>query len=206
MTGSKSQDGDQLSHEIASLRSQLDELQVKIRRKIFPQELPEDEGKYLICEVGNIQVALLLDSLEEVLPVCELLPLPEAPPWVPGLLNLRGKMLPVLDVHTRMHYADRHNKERTKREFLLSEQIIITKIAGERIGLLVQMTHPVRTIATSDIQPSSPDIPQAPYIMGHFEDHGASYLVINLPSLIGTSKISETFRESPETTTHETNP
>ncbi|WP_420992922.1 chemotaxis protein CheW [Cupriavidus sp. 30B13] len=54
---------------------------------------------FLLFRIGPDQYALDASEIEEVLPLTRLKLLPEAPPWVSGLLARRGEVVPVIDVN-----------------------------------------------------------------------------------------------------------
>jgi chemotaxis-related protein WspB len=54
--------------------------------------------KVLVFHIGRERYALPLAGVERVLPVARLTPLPGAPPYVPGLLDLHGAPVPVVDL------------------------------------------------------------------------------------------------------------
>ena len=63
--------------------------------------MPETKSdqRYLIFTLGQQQYSLDSTYLEEMLPLPEITPLPAAAPDILGILNLRGEMVPILDLN-----------------------------------------------------------------------------------------------------------
>jgi purine-binding chemotaxis protein CheW len=59
----------------------------------------------LIFEIGGLRYALPASDVREVLRAVTIVPLPHAPPIVEGIVNVRGTMVPVLDVRSRFRVA-----------------------------------------------------------------------------------------------------
>jgi purine-binding chemotaxis protein CheW len=59
----------------------------------------------LLVRLGDRRFGLPLASVERVLPMARVLPLPEADASLLGVLNLRGNVLPVIDAHARLGVA-----------------------------------------------------------------------------------------------------
>lgn len=100
---------------------------------------PADDGRsieVLVCRLGVEEYALELRLLHGVYPAVGLTPVPCTPPFVAGLLNLRGEILTVLDLAAAMGLTGSD-----LREVLLAETPLV------RVGLLVDEVLGVRRIA-----------------------------------------------------------
>ena len=79
-------------------------------------------------------------------------PIPHSPEYVMGVINLRGTVLPIIDLAARFGQPP---TEATPRH-----AIIVTQITGRTVGLLVDAVSDILTINESDIQPT-PDVASA---------------------------------------------
>jgi purine-binding chemotaxis protein CheW len=70
-----------------------------------------------------------LEMVERVAPVVEVTPVPDAPDSVMGIINVRGKVLPVINLRKKLHMADRQLK--------LSDQLLICQVGGRKLAVLV---------------------------------------------------------------------
>eukprot|EP00913_Durusdinium_trenchii_P008222 g7719.t1 len=80
-------------------------------------------------------------------------PMPHTPPYVLGLINLRGAVIPVIDMACRLGMKMTEPSERSA--------IIVTDIAGKLVGLLVEQVSDMMTIRSEDLQPAPEIIPEA---------------------------------------------
>ena len=80
-------------------------------------------------------------------------PMPHTPPYVLGLINLRGAVIPVIDMACRLGMKMTEPSERAA--------IIVTDIAGKLVGLLVEQVSDMMTIKSEDLQPAPEIIPEA---------------------------------------------
>jgi len=115
-------------------------------------------GGWLALRVGDLLACLSLDLVDEVVPVARLSPLPEAPAWVPGLLDRAGELLPVVDVLARI--------ERRARDAALTDRIVIARAGARRLGLLVQDVLGLREGAAGALEAVPANAPHAPYVGG----------------------------------------
>lgn len=76
-------------------------------------------------------------------------PLPHSPSYVRGVINLRGAVLPVVDMATRLGFRP---SEPTVRHV-----IMVTQVDTQIVGLLVDAVSDILTVTESDIQPT-PDL------------------------------------------------
>jgi purine-binding chemotaxis protein CheW len=78
-----------------------------------------DEQRYALC----------LADVERVLRIVEISPLPKAPEMVLGMVNIQGRVLPVINLRRRLGLPER--------EIHLSDQLIIAKKSRHSVGLVV---------------------------------------------------------------------
>ncbi len=124
---------------------------------VVDSALEEAENNGTVTSGSVIQlVSFLLDDVEygvNILSVHEILRypiitrLPNTPEFIKGVINLRGNVLPVVDVRLRFGYEPGKITDLTR--------IIVTEIAGKQVGLLVDNVHQVVRIPSSQIDPPS---------------------------------------------------
>ncbi|MBM4460631.1 MAG: purine-binding chemotaxis protein CheW [Chloroflexi bacterium] len=106
-----------------------------------------EAAHWLVFQLQSRCYALAVHDVVEVLRIAALTPLPEAPVWLAGLLNLRGQVIPVLDVGRRLGLPPQLVN--------LSTPIIIAHAAGRQVGLLADAVLEVLALSPEAI--SSPD-------------------------------------------------
>ena len=106
--------------------------------------------KHLIFTVGHEEFGIGVLHIKEIIQMQEITPVPKSPPDVKGVINLRGQVIPVLDL------AVRFNMER--REYTPRTCIVVVRQCfdgGERlIGAVADGVNEVLSIAEEDIEQS----------------------------------------------------
>jgi purine-binding chemotaxis protein CheW len=102
-----------------------------------------DEQFFLVFELGQTLYGLPATTVRELLFLPELTPIPEAPAEVVGVLNLRGEILPVMDLYQRL------GKRRVP--YALSDSLIVVEHHERRMGVIVNQIHDVKPIAPSQM-------------------------------------------------------
>jgi purine-binding chemotaxis protein CheW len=173
-----------LEKEITQLKHRLYELERSSWEARPDEPLPAaGELQAVVCRVGDSRIALPLDAVDCAVPAAAMAPLPEAPPWVHGLLSVRGQALPVLDIAARV--------ERCRREIELSDHIVVCQVDRQRLGLVVQEVLGVQRFALSEATPTHAfvSVPQGPYVRAMLHDADGLVLLFSVSRLIATSDI-----------------
>lgn len=101
---------------------------------------------FLVFELDGMLLALDALAVREILRLMEITPLEEAPPYLPGVVNLRGKILPVLDLGRRFG--------RERQRYNLTDGVIITDTGPTEIGIVVNDVREVITVSSNRIESS----------------------------------------------------
>lgn len=108
-------------------------------------ELEEDTQKdrYLTFSLGNESYGIEIKYVTEIIGIQTITEVPELPDYVKGIINLRGKIIPVMDVRTRFKKDQRAYNDRTC--------VIVVDIMNVTIGLIVDSVSEVLTILQQDV-------------------------------------------------------
>lgn len=101
------------------------------------------EGKYLTFRLGNEMYGIPIEYVIEIIGVLQITRVPDMPEFVKGVINLRGQVIPVIDVRMRFGLEEREYDERTC--------IMVTHLRGITIGLIVDAVDEVRDIDSGAI-------------------------------------------------------
>jgi purine-binding chemotaxis protein CheW len=104
------------------------------------------DESFLIFGLQGQLLALETMAVREIIGLGEITPLDETPAHFPGIINLRGKILPVMDLNLRLGYGHRRYRP--------TDSIIVTDAAGLQMGLIAHEVHEVITLAPEDITPA----------------------------------------------------
>jgi purine-binding chemotaxis protein CheW len=109
---------------------------------LAPAQETEKAGNFdlplVVFRLGEESFGLHLEEVREIIMVGQITPVPRAPAFVDGVLNLRGEVMPVLDLRTRFG-LERKPKTSVSR-------VLISPIAGVFTGLVVDSVQEVRTV------------------------------------------------------------
>ena len=110
-------------------------------------ETSEDtqKGKFLTFSVGREAYGIEIKFVTEIIGIQEITEVPELPDYVKGIINLRGKIIPVIDVRLRFRKEPKQYNDRTC--------IVVINIKDTTVGLIVDNVAEVINIDDSNIVP-----------------------------------------------------
>lgn len=103
----------------------------------------ELSGKYLTFWTDDQHYGISIADVVQIVGVQEITPVPEFPKYAKGIINLRGSIIPVIDVRIRFHKQEISYNEHTC--------IIVAKIQQRLIGLIVDAVDEVTEIESESI-------------------------------------------------------
>ena len=112
------------------------------------EEVEEEDirrGKYMTFQIGQDVFGIELKYVNEIIQMQPVTPIPEVEPFIKGLINLRGKIIPVIDV------ADRFGKESSP--YNDRTCVIVIEVRGIEVGLIINSIAQVVSIEEQDILP-----------------------------------------------------
>lgn len=101
--------------------------------------------KYLTFALDNESYGISINNVVEIIGMQPITLVPELPNYIKGIINLRGKVIPVMDVRLRFRKEFREYNDRTC--------IIVVDIDGVGMGLIVDSVSEVLVISEQDIVP-----------------------------------------------------
>lgn len=110
----------------------------------------DDEIQIVVFQLANEEYGVMIDAVQEIIRVPdEMSKVPKTPVFVEGMINLRGSVLPVLDMRTRfeLQRAERSDRQR----------ILVLNLEGVRTGFIVDAVAEVLRLSRSVIE-SSPSL------------------------------------------------
>ncbi|OOM81253.1 chemotaxis protein CheW [Clostridium sp. BL-8] len=134
--------------------------------------------KYLTFLLDNESYGISINNVIEIIGIQPVTLVPELPDYIKGIINLRGKIIPVMDVRLRFRKAFREYNDRTC--------IIVVDINELSIGLIVDSVSEVLVISDQDIMPP-PNLNNANnrYIKGIGKVGKEVKLILDCNKLIG---------------------
>lgn len=110
-------------------------------------EVIEDaqKGRFLAFLVGNEAYGIEIKYVTEIIGIQSITEMPEMPSYVKGIINLRGRIIPLIDVRLRFLKAPRDYDDRTC--------VIVVGINGFTYGLIVDSVFEVLSIPDEETSP-----------------------------------------------------
>ncbi len=109
--------------------------------------LQEDtqKGRFLTFAIGNEEYGIEIEHVTEIIGIQAITEVPELPVYIKGIINLRGKIIPVMDMRLRFKRDAMEYNDRTC--------IVVVDIGEITIGLIVDKVVEVVSIPEQDIVP-----------------------------------------------------
>ena len=103
------------------------------------------EGKYLTFALGHEEYGLEILGVREIIGLMEITAVPQVPDYVKGVINLRGKVIPVIDLRLKFKME--------KHVYDNETCIIVLNVANTLMGIVVDKVCEVLDIAGDHIEP-----------------------------------------------------
>ena len=101
-------------------------------------------GKYLTFKLAGEEYGLEILKVREIIKIMEITAVPQMPQFVKGVVNLRGKVIPVVDLRLRFGLEEAEYNDKT---------CIIVVNVGSEMGVIVDTVQEVLDISEQQIEP-----------------------------------------------------
>jgi purine-binding chemotaxis protein CheW len=148
----------------------------------------EREGKYLTFTLADEEYGIGILKIKEIIGMMPVTTVPQTPRFVKGVINLRGKVIPVIDLRLRFGIKAIDYTERTC--------IIVVEIDGTvgtvQIGIVVDSVSEVLNIKGEDIEdtPTFGTKLDTNYILGMAKMEGGVKILLDIDRVLNSKEIS----------------
>ena len=159
--------------------------------------LSDKEGKYLTFALGAEEYGLEILKVREIIGYMDITAIPQTPPHVKGVINLRGQVIPVVDIRTLFGMDAKSITEETC--------IIVVEISQNRrtfsTGVIVDHVSEVLDIPEEAIEeaPQLGGSVDTDFILGMGKVNDSVKILLNIDKVLNGSELEE-FEENPERT------
>ena len=123
------------------------------------QHRPDRRANQLVVfTLGDRRYGLPLSAVERIVHVVDVTPLPKAPDIVLGVVNLQGRVIPVINVRRRFHLPER--------EIALTDQMVIAHAARRLVALVVDSVTGVLEYSEQGAVAAQEVLPELQYVEG----------------------------------------
>ena len=147
-------------------------------------------GKYLIFTLEKESYGINVLQVREIIRLTDITSVPQMPAYVRGVINLRGKIIPVIDLRTRFGFAAVKNTDVT---CIVVVQVKMSDGKAALMGLIVDSVEEVTNIPAVDVEPT-PDFGskiETDYILGMAKVKGTVKTLLNVERVLTAGALKE---------------
>lgn len=150
--------------------------------------MADKEGKYLTFTLAAEDYGIGILKIKEIIGMLPITSVPQTPEFVKGVINLRGKVIPVMDLRLRFGLTSIDYTERTC--------IIVVEIAGTSgtilVGIVVDAVSEVLNIKSGDIEktPTFGAKLNTDYILGMAKMEGGVKILLDIDEVLSSDELS----------------
>ncbi len=150
--------------------------------------MADREGKYLTLTLDNEEYGIGILKIKEIIGMMAITTVPQTPEFVKGVINLRGKVIPVVDLRLRFGMKTIDYTERTC--------IIVVEIEGQSgtvmIGIVVDAVSEVLSIKAEEIEdtPTFGTKLNTEYILGMAKSEGGVKILLDIDKVLSAEEVA----------------
>ena len=145
------------------------------------QKKQDDELLQLVTfSIGEEEFGVNILKVQEIIRTMEIAKVPRAPDFVEGVINLRGKVIPIIDLRRRFGLAPKAHDKNTR--------IIVIEINNIIVGFVVDAVSEVLRIPASTVEPPPPVVAgvDSDYISGVGKVQDRLLIMLDLDKLLSS--------------------
>ncbi len=150
--------------------------------------MADREGKYLTFALADEEYGIGILKIKEIIGMMPITTVPQTPDFVKGVINLRGKVIPVMDLRLRFGMEPIDYDDRTC--------IIVVEVTGQngtvQIGIVVDTVSEVLNVAGKDIEdtPTFGTKLDTEYILGMAKMEGGVKILLDIDKVLNAEQIA----------------
>ena len=147
-------------------------------------EALQKAGKYLTFGLAEEEYGLEILKVREIIGLMDITAVPRTPDYVKGVINLRGKVIPVIDLRLKFSMSEAERTEETC--------IIVADVGGLEMGIIVDRVSEVLDIAGDEIDetPSFGTNVDTEFILGMGKAEGKVTILLDISRVLTTTELS----------------
>ncbi|MCL4842210.1 MAG: chemotaxis protein CheW [Bryobacteraceae bacterium] len=147
----------------------------------------ERQGKYLVFHLGREEFGVHVLKVREIMGMQDITAVPQTAPFVKGVINLRGKVIPVIDLRAKFGLEQAEYTQRTC--------IVVVEVKHDagamQMGAIVDGVSEVLTLQESEIEdtPEFGEDMEVPYILGMAKVKGKVKMLLDIEGVLSTQDV-----------------
>lgn len=101
------------------------------------------EYQLVVFAIGNEEFGVEIGQVREIVRLVQITYLPKAPEFIEGVVNLRGQVLPVIDLAKRLSISSHPRTEATR--------IVVIEVENNTVGMIVDSVSEVLRLSSDDV-------------------------------------------------------
>jgi len=157
------------------------------------ETLQQDEQQLVVFDLSSEAYGVDIGAVREIIRLQDITKVPRTPEFVEGVINLRGKVIPVVDLRKRFGLpAEEESKE---------NRIVVVDIGAQDIGVVVDAVTEVLRIATESVEPPASVITTADseYLLGIAKLDSRLIILLDLERVLTETEHSSLLEMGPTT-------
>ncbi|MDR1306465.1 MAG: chemotaxis protein CheW [Treponema sp.] len=148
-----------------------------------------DQSQLVTFQLGEELYGINIMDVKEIVRVQDVRALPNAPGYVEGIFNLRGEIIPIINLHKRFHIK----KAFTSEEDELLSGFIIIDVDGMKLGVIIDRVSRVVAVEKENVQPPPQMLTGigAEYIQGVVCQEEGYLILLNIRDLFNPRELQK---------------
>lgn len=134
------------------------------------------EEQLVIFQLNDQQYALPIQETQEIIRMSNITKVPNTRHYVEGIINLRGNIVPVINLNKRLNLPVSEYNEDTR--------IIVVEHDGQKVGMIVDVVMEVGRFSNDEIEPPAVAGDNVEYLKGVVKKGEQLWLLLNLGEVI----------------------
>lgn len=144
----------------------------------------QGEEQLVVFTAGSEEYGLEISQVQEIIRLQAITRIPRSPDYVEGVINLRGNIVPVINLHQRLSLGERQNTDNSR--------IIIVQEQEAMVGIIVDSVTEVISLSREAIEPPSGSdaLNASSYLKGIGRIGERLILLLDLEAVLGSKAVA----------------
>ncbi len=149
------------------------------------QEFHVEQAQFVVFRLGQTEFAVPIHQVWRIVPLVESTRVPHTPPFIEGVINLHGNIVPVIDLKKRLGLpVGEYNEE---------ARIVVVDVQGHQVGMIVDAVTEILWLPVDAIEPPPAMIAEISgvYLTGVAVHNERLFIILDLTRVLSTEEMQE---------------
>jgi purine-binding chemotaxis protein CheW len=148
-----------------------------------------DTRQLVVFSLGREEYGVSITRVQEIIRYTRPRPLPDTPDYIEGVINLRGRVIPVVELSSRLGAHSEHPEDR---------KIVIAETENGTVGMTVDGVREVLTLSEDQIEPAPPGVGGSDYVAGVGKIEDRLLMLLDVEKLFAKDGLHDQIVDEPE--------